>query len=102
MTDWRRISGCERKGRGSMSDAKLRTPQYWLAELDQYGNAKLIDGPHSGAKGCNKAAYLIKAMGLGSPDRKFAVAKVVLTECVPSSKGVNFEAVNAINEMRKR
>lgn len=80
----------------------LRTPQYWLAELDQYGNPKLIDGSHSTPEGVNEAAYLIKAMNLGNPNRKFAVAAVHLSECVPSSNGVDHEAITAINTVRRR
>jgi hypothetical protein len=79
---------------------KLRTPQYWLAELDQYGNPKLVDGSHDSPEGANKAAYLIQAMHLGKPGRTFAVAKVELTECVPSANGVDHEAVRAINAAR--
>jgi hypothetical protein len=77
--------------------SELRTPQYWLAELDRYGNPTLIDGSHHDAEGANQAAYLIRSMRLGRQDRKFAVAKVELTECIPSSKGVNHEAIATIN-----
>lgn len=79
----------------------IRSPQYWLAELDQYDNPKLIDGSHDSPKGANKAAYLIAAMRLGAPNRRFAVAKVELSECVPSSDGVDHEAIQAINDARK-
>lgn len=75
--------------------------QYWLAELDRYGNPKLVDGAHSTPEGANQAAYLINAMKLGAQGRKFAVAKVELYECVPTAAGVNTEAVEAINMMRK-
>lgn len=75
--------------------------QYWLAELDRYGNPKLIDGAHSSAKGANKAAYIIRELGLGQPDRKFAVARVELSECVPSSTGVNLKAIRTLNTIRK-
>lgn len=78
----------------------MRTPQYWLAELDQYDNPKLIDGSHDSAEGAHQAAYLIQAMHLGKPNRKFAVAKVELTECAPSARGVNQAAVRSINRMR--
>lgn len=71
--------------------------QYWLAELDQYGNPTLIDGAHSNARGANQAAFLIGAMRLGKPNRRFAVAKVELSECIPSAAGVNLEAVRTIN-----
>jgi len=77
--------------------SKLGPPQYWLAELSVHGNPTLIDGPHSLRQGANKAAYLIQAMRLGKPDRVFAVARVELTECVPSSKGVNEKAIATIN-----
>jgi len=81
--------------------AKHRSPQYWLAELDQYDNPKLIDGSHESPAGANKAAYLIQAMHLGKPDRRFAVAKVILSECKPSARGVNRKAVELINNARK-
>lgn len=45
---------------------ELRTPQYWLVELDQWGNPTLIDGSHSSPEGANKAAYIIQAMILGN------------------------------------
>lgn len=79
----------------------MRTPQYWLAELDQHGNPTLIDGSHSSPEGCNQAAYLITAMGLGASGRRFAVAKVELSECKPSEKGVNHKAIAAVNRMRR-
>jgi len=76
--------------------ARPRSPQYWLAELDQYDNPKLIDGSHDSPTGANKAAYIINSLGLGKPDRRFAVAKVILTECVPSADGVNQEAIRTL------
>jgi hypothetical protein len=75
--------------------------QYWLAELDQYGNPTLVDGPHLRASGANKAAYLIESMHLGKPGRRFAVAKVQISPCVPSSKGVNQKAIGIINMARE-
>lgn len=81
---------------------ELRTPQYWLAELDQYGNPTLIDGSHSDAEGANQAAYLIGAMRLGKPNRTYAVARVELSPCVPSAKGVNHEAIRTINAAKQK
>ena len=76
--------------------------QYWLAELDQYGNTKLIDGAHSNEEGANRAAWLIKAMNLGGGrPRRLAVARVELSECVPTAAGVNLEAVRTINKMQE-
>ena len=70
--------------------------QWWLAELDRYGNPALTDGAHSDRAGADRAAYLIESMGLGK-GRKFAVARVELTTPVPNSSGVNHEAVAEIN-----
>ena len=78
-----------------MSEA-LRTPQWWLAEIDTHGNPKLIDGSHSSEDGANRAAYLYRAMGLGASGARYAVAKVELSEVRENSEGVNHEAV-AIN-----
>jgi hypothetical protein len=61
--------------------SELRSPQYWLVELDQYDNPTLVDGSHDSPQGANKAAYLIRAMRLGDQNRRFAVAKVELMEC---------------------
>ena len=80
----------------------MRTPQYWLAELDQYDNPKLVDGSHNSPEGANEAAYLIQALHLGDPQRRFAVAKVELTPCVPSARGVNHEVIRTLNSVRKR
>lgn len=78
------------------------TIQYWLAELDQYGNPTLIDGAHSSMEEVNRAAYLITAMSLGKPNRQLAIAKVELSECKPSAAGVNLEAVRTINSAKER
>ena len=85
-----------------MDNNNIPPVQYWLAELDQYGNPTLIDGAHSDAQGANRAAYLIKAMRLGKPDRAFAVARVELFVCKPSAAGVNLEAVRTINQAKER
>jgi hypothetical protein len=86
-----------------MSESKQEaSTQYWLAELDRYGNPTLIDGAHSDAAGANKAAYLIKALRLGDPNRIFAVAKIELSECVPSDEGVNHEAIATLNNSRRK
>jgi hypothetical protein len=77
----------------------MRTPQYWLAELDRYDNPTLIDGSHSSPEGVQQAAYLITHMGLGKPNRRFAVAKVELSECIPSDRNVNQEAVRICASM---
>ena len=81
-----------------MARTRSSVVQYWLAELDQHGNPTLTDGPHSNAEGANQAAYLIEAMHLGQRGRSFAVARVELFECVPTSKGVNHEAVRLCRE----
>lgn len=79
----------------------MKTVQWWLAELDQYGNPKLIDGAHSTPAAVNKAAYLIKSLHLGYADRRFAVARVELTECIPSDNGVNHAAIAQLNSTRR-
>ena len=83
-----------------MSDTPLRTPQWWLAEIDQYGNARLVDGSHSTREGADRAAYLIGAMNLG-PGKRYAVARVELSEPQPSSRGVNHVAIDEINRARR-
>ena len=72
-----------------------RPAQWWLAELDQYGNPTLIDGAHGQRAGADQAFYLNSALGLvGS--RKYAVARVELSEPVADGSNVNHEAVGTL------
>ena len=81
-------------------DAGLIGVQWWLAELDRYGNAKLVDGQHSGRAGADKAMYLIKALHLDDGQR-YAVARVELSEPKPSGEGVNNEAIKTLREIKR-
>jgi hypothetical protein len=69
--------------------------QWWLAELDQYGNPTLTDGMHSDRAGANRAFYLHGAFGFTKGER-YAVAKVELFEPVADGSGVNHEAVETV------
>ncbi len=81
----------------------IQNPQWWLVELDRYGNcSRMVDGAHSDAGGANQAAYLIKSMHLSSENCQFAVAKIELFPCEPTDKGVNHEAVEQINSVREQ
>lgn len=80
---------------------ELPNVQWWLAELDQYGNPSLIDGAHEDRHGADQAAYLIRSIGLGGGRaRRFAVARVELIEVNESNHGiVNDEAIVACKMM---
>jgi hypothetical protein len=73
--------------------------QYWLARLDQYGNAELVDGAHGTEQGAHRALYLFQALGLGKGD-SYAVARVELIKAVPDAREVNREAINIISSAR--
>lgn len=73
--------------------------QYWLARLDQHGNAELVDGAHSTEQGAHRALYLFQGLGLGKGN-SYAVARVELIEAVPDGRGVNHDAVDTINRGR--
>lgn len=79
-----------------MSD--LRTPQFWLATLDQYGNPTLADGSHSDRAGVEQAVYLLNRLGL-SKGRTFACAEVHLTPVSPKPHGANQEAIADLNNI---
>lgn len=82
-----------------MSD--LRTPQYWLAELDVWGNPKLCDGSHDTREGVEQAAYLYNRLGL-SKRKRFACAEVHLTPVEPKPHDVNEGALNTLNSIGLR
>lgn len=72
--------------------------QFWLAELDQYGNPKLTDGAHDKREGVEQALYLIKRLGLAG-DRKFACARVEITPVEAKPHGPNEGALNTLNQI---
>ncbi|WP_124485594.1 MULTISPECIES: hypothetical protein [unclassified Burkholderia] len=79
--------------------AEVTDVQWWLAELDQYGNPKLSDGAHSERAGADKAMYLIKSLGLDNKGKRWAVARVELSEPRPNADGVNAGAVESCRAM---
>lgn len=78
----------------------MNKEQYWLAELDQHGNPKLIDGAHSTKEGANRAAYLHTRLGLTSTQR-MAIAHVILSNVELNKNGVNEEAIETLNSIRQ-
>lgn len=70
--------------------------QFWLAELDRYGNPKLVDGAHQERSRAEEAATIIRRLGLAG-DRLFAVAEVHLSELTGAHPPVNEEAIKALN-----
>jgi hypothetical protein len=83
--------------------AAVRAPdaeQWWLAELDRYGNPKLVDGSHTERHGAEEAMRIIHSLEtkgfLGaSPDRfkradhvkGFAVVRVEMWRVKDEAKG---------------
>lgn len=54
-------------------------PQYWLAELDRYGNPTLIDGAHATRYGAERGLHIRQRLGFDS-GKRYAVACVTLSE----------------------
>ena len=75
--------------------------QFWLAELDRYGNPTLCDGAHSERSGAEEALTLFNRLGL-SKKRKFAIAEVRLSVPTGEHKPVNEEAIATLNSLGLR
>ena len=73
--------------------------QYWLAELDQYGNPKLIDGAHSNKDGAEHALELYKQLGGCNNGTKYAIAHVTLSE--PTGHFVDPETVKMLEHIQR-
>lgn len=73
--------------------------QWWLAELDQYGNPTLIDGAHADRSGAEKALTIITRLRLAGSS-VFAIAEVWLTAPTGEHDPVNEEAIETINAAR--
>lgn len=76
----------------------MTTAQFWLAQLDQYGNPTLTDGPHDNRGGVEQAIYLFKNLGLGK-GKQYACAEVTITEVEARSHGANEEAISTLNKI---
>lgn len=71
--------------------------QFWLAELDRYGNPTLIDGAHSERCGAEEALTLRERLPmLSTGGRKFAIAEVILTEPTGNHGELNEDALKAL------
>ena len=81
--------------------SSLRSPQFWLAALDQYGNPKLVDGSHANRAGVEQALYLIRSLGLEG-ERTFACAEVVLTPVEAQAHNTNEEAIATLQSIGLR
>jgi hypothetical protein len=75
--------------------------QWWLAELDQHGNAKLIDGPHNEMAGVQRAAHLFEQLGFAK-GKQHAAARVEVMPIEPNSSGINHEAVQQLQALGLR
>lgn len=72
--------------------------QYWLAELDDYGNPTLVDGAHSEREGAEKAMTLMNSLTcISMDDRKFAIAEVILTKPTGEHGPLNQDAIDTLN-----
>ena len=58
--------------------------EWWLAELDRYGNPTLVDGAHSDRSGVDRAMELFIKLGATHTSydvsKRYAVARVELTD----------------------
>lgn len=69
----------------------LRTPQYWLAQIDDHGDARLINGPYNTADEVNGKPQVIVEIGLKfNPPARFAVARVELSEWQTVRRGYRY------------
>ncbi len=75
--------------------------QWWLAELNRYGNARLADGPHKARLGAEQALYLLRRLGMVG-ERQFAIAEVRLTPPTGEHAPANEEAIATLNAMGLR
>lgn len=74
--------------------------QYWLAEVNKYDVAKLMDGPHQDETGPETALELIKRLPmLGECGRKFAIAKVILSDPTGKHGPINKKAIETLSSL---
>lgn len=79
----------------------MSATQFWLGELDQYGTASTVDGPHSDRAGVAQAKYLFDAMGF-TKNRTLICMEVHVTEIEADDAGVNKTALGQCQAMGLR
>lgn len=71
--------------------------QFWLAELDQYGNPTLTDGAHGDRNGAEEALTLRKRLPMISTEgKKYAIAEVILSEPTGEHGELNEDALKTL------
>jgi len=70
--------------------------QWWVADLDRYGNPTLTDGAHSEREGCEQALYIMRRLGL-RPEQRRAICRVEIYPPEAKSHGANEDALNTLN-----
>lgn len=73
--------------------------QWWLAQLDPYGNPTLVDGAHRDRAGAEKAATIIRRLGL-SQGKVYSIAEVRLSELTGEDSPVDERAIATLNKAR--
>lgn len=74
--------------------------QYWLAELDRYGNPTLVDGAHSERSGAEEALTLRKRLPMLSTEgKRYAIAEVYLSEPTGEHGALNEDALQALGAL---
>lgn len=75
--------------------------QWWLAELDTYGNPTLSDGSHRDRAGAEKALTILRRLGLAK-DKRFAIAEVRLSAPTGTHAPVDEGSIETLNSIGLR
>lgn len=70
--------------------------QWWVADLDRYGNPTLSDGAHGDREGCEKALYIMARLGL-RPEQKRAICRVEIYPPEAKAHDANEDALRTLN-----
>lgn len=83
----------------NLNEETTNSVQWWVADLDRYGNPTLTDGSHSYREGCEQALHIINRLGL-RPDQPRAICRVEIYPPESNLHGSNEDALNTLNEIR--
>lgn len=75
--------------------------QWWVADLDRYGNPTLSDGAHENREGCEQALYIMARLGL-RPEQKRAICRVEIYPPESKAHGASEGALNTLNAIGLR
>lgn len=73
--------------------------QWWVAELDKYGNPTLTDGAHTNKESCEEAIFIMESLIKDKKNR--VIVKVEIYPGEASQHNVNVDSLKILKQIMR-